>query len=103
MVRKRILVVDDNRDTVTTTVELLRERGYESEGCFSGGEALERVRDYDPDVVVLDLAMPGVSGWQVAQTIREANPAGRPVLIAVTGEFKGAADMLLSKMSGFDH
>src|SRR3954464_12404352 len=100
---KRVLVVDDNQDIVATTVFLLRDMGHDSEGCLSGQEALEFVQTYDPDVVVMDLAMPGISGFEVAQQIRQRFPGPRPVLIAVTGELKGPLDLMLSNKSGFDH
>ena len=101
--RKRVLVVDDNQDIVTTTVWLVRDMGHDCEGCLSGKEALEFVRAYDPDVVVIDLAMPGMSGFEVAHEIRQRSPGRRPVLIALTGELKGPLDLMLSNKIGFDH
>ena len=100
---KRILVVDDHVDTVESTVTLLRELGHDARGCYSGKEAIEAIRDYDPDAVVMDLAMPGITGWDAARAIREEFPGKRPLLIAVTGQYKGAADLILTKMNGFDH
>ena len=100
---KRVLVVDDNRDTVKSTVELLRALGHDARGCYNGREAIEAIRGYDPDVVVMDIAMPGVNGWDAARAIRQDFPGKRPLLIAVTGEYKGAADLILTKMNGFDH
>jgi CheY-like chemotaxis protein len=99
---KRVLVVDDNRDTVVTTMEVLRTMGHAVLGCYDGAEAIERVVEFDPDVVIMDLAMPQMSGWNAASAIRERFPK-RPVLIAVTGEFRGGADRILSHMVGFDH
>lgn len=100
---KRVLVVDDNLDTVRSTVELFRTLGYDAKGCYSGTEALQTIREYDPDAVVMDIGMPGISGWDAARAIRHDFPGKRPLLIAVTGEYKGAADLILTRMNGFDH
>ena len=98
----RILVVDDNRDIVLTMTELLRMEGHDTKGCFSGSEVLDCVKQYAPDVVLLDIGLPGESGWAVARQIRQADLAPRPVLIAITGEYTKASDEALGKMSGFD-
>ena len=99
---KRVLVVDDNKDMVATTVELLRAMGHEVRGCHDAVAAINCVDDFAPDVVVMDLAMPGISGWNAAQMIRERYPKP-PLLIAVTGEYRGGADRILSHVAGFDH
>ena len=98
---KRVLVVDDNKDTVTTTVAMLQEMGHQAQGCHNGQDALSAIASYNPDVVLLDIAMPGISGWQVAQSIRERFEE-RPMLIAITGEYTTEADRILSRMSGFN-
>lgn len=100
---KRVLIVDDHVDTVTSAVELFRAHGYEAKGCYSGRDAIRSVQEYDPDAVIMDISMPDISGWEVARRIRERAPGKRPLLIAITGEYKGAADLIYSKMSGFDH
>jgi CheY-like chemotaxis protein len=98
----RVVVVDDNQDMVAVTVELLRDMGHDARGCYGGREAIDCVEECDPDVVLMDLAMPGVSGWNAAQIIRHKYPK-RPMLIAITGEYTRGADKLLSEMSGFDY
>ena len=100
---KRVLVVDDAVDIVQSTVAFLRASGYDARGCYNGKDALEAIREFDPDAVVMDIAMPGVSGWDAAREIRRQFPGKRPLLIAVTGEYKGAADLILTRMNGFDH
>ena len=100
---KRVLVVDDHVDTVKTTVELFRAHGHEAKGCYNGKDALLAIRDFDPDAVVMDIAMPGINGWDAARTIRADYPGKRPLLIAITGKYKGAADRILTKLNGFDH
>jgi len=100
---KRVLVVDDHTDMVDSTVAFFRSVGYEAKGCYSGLDALQAIRDFDPDAVVMDIAMPGITGWEVARTIRDEIPGKRPLLIAITGEYKGGADLIYTKMNGFDH
>src|SRR5687768_5499502 len=83
----RILVADDERDTVLTLMMLLRDEGHEVRGVYTGRQVLEAVRGFDPDVVVLDIAMPDLSGWEVARTIR-THPDGRQrTLIGISGEY----------------
>ena len=100
---KRVLVVDDHVDTVHSTVGMFRAHGHDARGCYNGKDALQAIRDFDPDAVVMDIAMPGSTGWDAARAIREAFPGKRPLLIAITGKYKGAADLILTKMNGFDH
>ena len=78
--------MDDNQDMVATTEALLHVHGHQTKGCYNGNDALDCVRSFDPDVVLLDIRLPGKSGWDVAQEIRKAYPGKRPMLIAVTGE-----------------
>jgi DNA-binding response OmpR family regulator len=98
----RVLIVDDNHDIVLTTMALLRIDGHETRGCHNGSEVFGCVREYDPDVVLLDIGLPGMSGWEVARQIRSGLPGKRPVLIAITGEFTKGSHKMLGEMSGFD-
>ena len=100
---KRVLVVDDHVDTVQSTVAVFRSAGYDAKGCYNAKDALQAIRDFDPDAVVMDIAMPGMTGWEAARTIRDEIPGKRPLLIAITGEYKGGADLIFTKMNGFDH
>lgn len=61
------------------------------------------VLDFDPDVVILDIDMPGLSGWEVARTIRARRGNDRPLLIGVSGEYKQGSDRILSSILGFNH
>ena len=99
----RVLVVDDHEDTVSMMVEVLRTCGHEPIGCRNGGEALALVEEFKPDCALMDIGMPGRNGWDVAYEIRQRFPGKRPLLIAITGEYKGPLDLVLSKRSGFDH
>src|SRR5436305_3534650 len=81
----RILIGDDEKDAVATLLELLRAEGHEVRGVYSGRAVLDMVRDFGPDVVLLDIGMPLVSGYEVARTLRERYASARPLLVAVTG------------------
>lgn len=64
---------------------------------------LKRVLEFDPDVVVMDIGLPGVNGWEAARLIRDRMPGRRPVLIGMSGEFTKGADRVLSEINGFDY
>lgn len=100
--RLRILVCDDDRDTALTLMMILRDEGHEVTAVHSGRDVLSTVIRTGPDVVVLDIHLPDVSGWQIAQTIRARRLKG-PLLIGISGVYKGGADRALANMSGFDH
>jgi DNA-binding response OmpR family regulator len=99
----RVLIADDERDTVLTLMMLLRDEGHEVRGVYTGRQVLDAVRGFDPDVVVLDIAMPELSGWEVARTIRMHADGNRRMLIGISGEYKNHVDKLLSTVVGFDH
>lgn len=101
--RTRILVVDDNVDMVATMIALLRLVGYDAKGCLFGTEAVHYCREFDPDVVLLDIRMPGKSGWDVAQEIRRTLPGKRPVLIAISAEKLMPDEANLPEEKGFDY
>jgi len=99
----RVLVVDDDRDTVLTLMAILRGAGYETKGVYSGKDALAVIRDFDPDVIVADIAMPNMTGWDVAREMRKQFPGDRPQLIAISGQYNQGADKILAQMTGFKY
>lgn len=99
----RIVIADDDRDTVLTLMMLLRDEGYDVRSVHSGRHVVGAVLDFDPDVVILDIQMPGPSGWEVARTIRGQKGRRQPLLIGISGEYKKGADKILSEIIGFDH
>jgi CheY-like chemotaxis protein len=99
----RVLVADDERDTVLTLLELLREEGHETHGVYDGNDVMPAIREFDPDVVLLDISMPGMIGWDVARKIRQVCGQERPLLIAISGVYKEAADQILGKLAGFNY
>ena len=99
---RRILIVDDSRDGGESLAMLLRVLGAEVSLAHSGRHALECVDTFKPDVVLLDIGMPGMDGYEVARRIR-ANPANRNIsLIALTG-WGQDEDRRRSVAAGFNH
>jgi len=99
---RRILIVDDSRDGGESLATLLRVLGAEVALAHSGRHALDCVDTFKPDVVLLDIGMPGMDGYEVARRIR-ANPANRHIsLIALTG-WGQDEDRRRSVAAGFDH
>lgn len=99
----RIIVADDERDTVLTLMLLLQEEGHEVRGIYSGRHVLSTVREFDPDAVVLDINLRDATGWEIAEGIRQRRGRARPMLIGMSGEYKLSADRVLSQILGFDH
>ncbi len=79
----RILVVDDEKDAADMLAALLRTKGCDAAPCYSGQEALDCIAIFRPDLILLDLAMPVLSGIRVAQIIRASGHACR--IVALTG------------------
>jgi two-component system CheB/CheR fusion protein len=98
----RVLVVDDEPDMVKTLLELLHNDGYAAQGHASGEAALKALHNFMPDVVVSDIAMPGVNGWELAREIRQ-RMGKHPTLIAMTGRFTQESAKVLARICGFDH
>lgn len=99
----RIVVVDDDPDSVLTLSMLLRDEGHDIREVYSGRHVMGSVIDFDPDVVVLDIGLPGLTGWEVAREIRRRCGNNRPTLIGISGEYREGADRVLSQILGFDH
>jgi CheY-like chemotaxis protein len=99
----RILIVDDDRDTVAMLSVILRDEGHVVHGVYSGKDVLPAVRALNPDAVILDIAVPGLSGYAVAQEIRYTyTEARRPFLVAISGMWKEHADRRVAQQVGFD-
>jgi signal transduction histidine kinase/ActR/RegA family two-component response regulator len=97
----RALIVDDNIDAAASLGLLLELGGHATCIVHNGPDALKVVREFKPDVVLLDIGMPGMDGYEVARALRTMSDLGRPALVAVTG-WGGPEDRLKSKNAGFD-
>jgi CheY-like chemotaxis protein len=98
---RRFLVVDDNADFVQTLGVLLELNGHQVEVAFDGVAGLEAAIRTVPDVVVLDVGLPKMNGYEVCRRIREQQLSVRPMIIAATG-WAQLVDLELSQYAGFD-
>jgi len=101
VVPKRILVVDDNVDAATTLQLLLKSLGHEACAVYDGQQALSMALAFRPDVVLLDIGMPGLDGYEVARRLRALKRGESLRIIAVTG-WGQEADRTRSREAGFD-
>ena len=100
-VARRVLVVDDNVDAAAMLAALIRQLGHEVEIVHDGSAALRAVEGYRPEVILLDIGMPGMNGFEVAQRLRELGRVPRLRIVAVTGWGK-PEDRQRSREAGFD-
>ncbi len=96
----RVLVVDDNEDAANTLADILRLTGHHAEVAFSGAKALQAATDLDVDLVLLDIGLPDMDGFEVARRLRRVVRRGSR-LVAVTG-YGTAEDRRRSLEAGFD-
>jgi PAS domain S-box-containing protein len=99
---RRILVVDDNVDAALSVERLLKQWGHEVQTVFNGPEALERANAFRPHLVLLDIGMPGMSGYEVAKNLR-ARPEFESVVITALTGYGQAEDRRRSREAGFNH
>jgi PAS domain S-box-containing protein len=100
--RLRVLVVDDNRDAAESLRALLQALGHDSYVVFDGATALTAVDRLHPHLVMLDIGMPGMSGYEVADAVRAMLGKDAPVLVAVTG-WGQDSDKRLAQARGFNY
>jgi PAS domain S-box-containing protein len=84
-VSRRVLVVDDNRDSAEMMSVCLQDLGHDVRIAFDGSEALEAARGFSPDLVFLDIGLPGLTGYEVALSMRQIPGCAKVPIIAVTG------------------
>jgi PAS domain S-box-containing protein len=100
--KQKVLIVDDSRDAVEMLEMLLETYGYVTAHAYDGASALEVARSYLPDVILLDIGLPGTSGYAVAQALRKEAAFQSTRIIALTG-YGQSQDKERALESGFDH
>ncbi|HTL31593.1 MAG TPA: response regulator [Kofleriaceae bacterium] len=98
----RVLVVDDNRDVADSTASIMRMNGCDVHVVYDGRAAIESVQRLRPDAVLLDIGLPAIDGYLVAEHIRAQPENGRTMIVAVSG-YGQEQDRLRSKSVGFDY
>lgn len=99
----RILIADDDRDAAQMLAVLLRQEGHEVSTVLRGDEVLDLVRMMRPDALILDINMPGMSGYAIARELRERYAIAAPFMIGVSGVWTKTSERLLGQAVGFDH
>jgi len=100
--RRSVLIADDNTDALETMAALLELEGHTVHSASDGRQALALAQQHRPDVIILDIGMPGLNGNEVAARIRAADWGRAMILIALTG-WGQAEDRARSSAAGFDH
>jgi CheY-like chemotaxis protein len=100
--RRRILVVDDNQDAAETLAQLLRLGGEDVRTTDNGEDALEIGPEFRPHVAILDIGMPDIDGYELAQRIRRQRWGSGVLLVALSG-WGQEEDKVRSREAGFDH
>jgi CheY-like chemotaxis protein len=97
-----VLVVDDNRDTADALAWVLQSLGHEARSAYDGPAALLAVVRNAPDVIIQDLGLPHMNGYEIARRMRELSAARRSLLVAVSGLPRAQA-MRMARQADFDH
>lgn len=98
----RIAVIDDNVDANDSLTAILQMMGHEVSSAFHGQTGFELIRDTDPQIVVCDIGLPGMDGYQIIARLRETMKGQLPVMIALTG-YGQPEDRARALAAGFDH
>ena len=98
---RRVLLIDDNQDAAESLAMMLRMDGHDVRTGFSAQEALEMATAWQPDVVLLDIGLPGMDGYEVARRLRTGAPPASMRLVALTG-YGQPEDIQRSTRAGFD-
>jgi two-component system, OmpR family, response regulator len=99
----RLVIADDERDTLLTLSAILTDEGYAVVTATSGPAAIMEIRLEVPDAVIVDINMPGLSGYDVAREVRRLYGQLAPKLIAISGKWTGQTDRMLAELAGFQH
>jgi CheY-like chemotaxis protein len=100
--RLRVLVVDDNEDSALSLAMLLELQGYAVATAFRGGDALRSAAEQSPDVALLDIGLPDMTGYELARRLRDTLGSAPVTLVALTG-WGQDEDRRAAEGAGFDH
>jgi PAS domain S-box-containing protein len=100
-VRRRILVADDNKDSADSLATMLSLMGHDTRAAYDGPDAIQEAASYRPDVIVLDVGMPTLDGYETARRIRSEPWSDGVVLVALTG-WGQEEDRARARSAGFD-
>jgi CheY-like chemotaxis protein len=98
----RVLVVDDNRDSADTLAMVLQLSGNETQVSYDGEQALRAYDSFRPDVMLLDIGMPTLSGHEICRRIR-SKPGGKSVVMIAQTGWGQDEDRKMTQEAGFDH
>jgi CheY-like chemotaxis protein len=84
-VSRRVLVVDDNEDGADSLAAILQFAGHETATCYNGLDAIEKVSSFRPEIVFLDIGLPGIDGYEVARRLRADDRTAETMFVALTG------------------
>jgi CheY-like chemotaxis protein len=97
-----VLVVEDHRDTADVLCLWLRMLGHDARVAYSGTDGVQQATSWRPDVVVCDIGLPGIDGFEVARRLRRQPGTEQALLVAVTA-YGGEEDRKRGLAAGFDH
>ena len=100
--RRRVLLVDDHVDSVKSLSMLMRLWKYDVQGAYDGPSAIQLASEFLPEIVLLDIGLPGMSGYEVAAAMRSHPELESGFLVAMTG-FGQAEDIQRASDAGFNH
>ena len=98
-----LIIADDEPDTVLMLATIMADEGHNVVSVHNGYSVLAAASKELPDAIIVDIDMPGISGWTVAREIRAIYGERSPLLIAISGKWIGQTDRVLSELAGFSH
>ena len=83
--KDHVLIVDDNHDLADVMADAIRRFGYSAKAVYNGEDALRENTTFLPDMVLVDIDMPGLNGYETIERMRQKRPAAEIIIVAVTG------------------
>lgn len=96
----KILVVDDNRDGCDLMVKCLKKRKHEAVAAYTGALAIQQTQDFQPEIILLDIGLPDIDGWEVAKEIRKSN---KDIKIYALSGYSESSDIERSMEAGMNY